>query len=284
MSSGKRIKGLSLKVGPLGENDRLLTILSDKYGITRLAIPGARKPKSSLAGAVPLTFLDLQIAGTKGLQRVRQIKILRSFSKLGQKIETLAAAQAVTELVLLLVANNDPQPNILQTVLIHLERFEVIPTNGNSQVLVLAKLVQACVHLLALGGYCIPLQNCQRSGLLLDPPLGQWEWRCSFIPEEGFVIGSIPTAKIQLNPSELALLQRLLKADLPVNKNLELMGPIEVWLKLLTVVENWIDHHLPKSLHSPQMLREVIAISQLSQKVPNNEKGPNLNLPPSNSN
>ena len=48
MSLYQRIKGLSLKVGPLGENDRLLTILSEENGISRFAIPGARKPSSRL--------------------------------------------------------------------------------------------------------------------------------------------------------------------------------------------------------------------------------------------
>ena len=39
MSSTQRVKGLSLKVGPLGENDRLLTILTEDNGLSRLAIP-----------------------------------------------------------------------------------------------------------------------------------------------------------------------------------------------------------------------------------------------------
>ena len=280
MSSEKRIKGLSLKVSPLGENDRLLTILSDKEGITRLAIPGARRPKSSLAAAVPLTFLDLQVVGKKGLQRVRQIKIIRSFSTIGQTIETLAAAQAISELLLMLVANNDPQPNMLKTALIHLERLEENINKPNNQVFVLAKAVQACIHLLALGGYCIPLQVCPRSGLALDPPLGNWDWRCSLIPNEGFIIGDIEKAKIQLNPSELALLQRLLRVNLPLNKSFEIIGPIEVWLKLLTVVEYWIDHHLPKKLHSLEMLREVMPISHSPQKDPNNPNKSETNISP----
>ncbi len=253
-----RIKGLSLKVGPLGENDRLLTLLSDNEGITRLAIPGARRPKSRLAAAAPLTYLDLQITGKRGLKRVRQIKVLKSFSKLGEHIETLAAAQTLAELSLMLVANNDPQPNILNTILIHLERLEEITTFQEDQRLVLAKTLQACIHLLALGGYGLPVQTCSRTGLELEPPLGKWEWKCSLIPEEGFIIGSIPNAEIQLNPSELALLQRLLNPTLPIKKNGELLGPKEVWLKLLRVVDKWIGNHLHKRVNSLKMLEDVV--------------------------
>ena len=96
------------------------------------------------------------------------------------------------------------------------------------------------------------------SGFPLEPPIGQWDWRCSLIPEEGFAIGSIPNTKIQLNPSELALLQRLLRPNLPTRKDGELMGPKEVWMKLLTVVECWIDNHLPKNLSALKMLRESL--------------------------
>ena len=59
MNSEQLLEGLALKVGPLGENDRLLTLLSEEEGITRLAVPGARKPRSKFAAATPLTFLDL---------------------------------------------------------------------------------------------------------------------------------------------------------------------------------------------------------------------------------
>ncbi len=58
MNSNQRIKGLSLKVGPLGENDRLLTILSEENGISRLAIAKAKKPFE-----MALAFKNAVIAG-----------------------------------------------------------------------------------------------------------------------------------------------------------------------------------------------------------------------------
>ena len=246
-------------MGPLGETDRLLTILSDEEGVTRVAVPGARRPRSNFAAAAPLTFLELQIGGRSELQRVRHVKVLRSYTQVGQELETLAAAQAPAELSLLLVANNDPLPGMLNAVLVHLERLEE-PIKGieDAKVVTLTKCVQSCVHLLALGGYGLPIQNCCRSGLTLDPPIGNWNWRCSLLPEEGFAIGSIPKAEIQLNPSELALLQRLLRPDLPKRKDGELMGPKKVWMRLLNVVECWINNHLPKNLSALKMLHESL--------------------------
>ena len=85
-----------------------------------------------------------------------------------------------------------------------------------------------------------------------------WEWRCSLIPDDGFAIGSIANSEIQLNPSELALLQRLLLPTLPKRSDGHLLGPQEVWMKLLTVVEYWIENHLPKNLTALKMLRESL--------------------------
>jgi hypothetical protein len=114
----RRLEGLALKVGPLGEHDRLLSLLSDAEGLTRFAVPGARRPKSSLAAAAPLTLLELQVGGRSGLGRVRQLRVLRSFSRLGQRLETLSAAQALCDLCLQLAAD-DPVNGLLSTVLLH---------------------------------------------------------------------------------------------------------------------------------------------------------------------
>ncbi len=255
MKEATKILGLSLKVGPLGENDRLLTILSAEEGIVRLSVPGARRPKSSLSATAPMNLLELYIGGKSNLKKVRQIKIIKSFSKLGSRLETLAAAQVLSELALLLVGTNDPQPTILEVILLHLERLEKDQRNS---LFTLANCIQSCVHLLALGGYSLPLNECCTSKIILTPPIGDWDWRCSFFPDEGFAIGSFSNAKIELNPSELALLQRLIRPQLPVNKKGELLGPIEVWEKLLVILESWIEIHLPKKLNSLQLLKSTI--------------------------
>tara|TARA_Y100001968_G_scaffold142925_1_gene130579 strand:+ start:339 stop:1139 length:801 start_codon:yes stop_codon:yes gene_type:complete len=266
MNPNQRMRGLSLKVGPLGENDRLLTILSEENGVSRLAIPGARKPKSRLGATSPFNFLDLHIVGKKNLRRVTQIKLIKSYGNLGQYIETLSAAQAISELIMIMVGNEDPQKDLLKMVLIHLNRLNELHKTKFEPLEALAISVQSCVHLLALGGYCLPLQNCFQSGSKLIPPIGEWSWRCSFIPEEGFAIGTMPHASTELNPSELALLQRLLREEVPLNRNGNLLGPKNVWLKLLNIVETWIETHLQRRITSLQIMREIIISNDLNTK------------------
>lgn len=283
MSPERRIKGLALKVGPLGEHDRLLTLLSDEEGLIRLAVPGARKPRSSLAAAIPLTTLELQVGGRSGLLRVRQLRVQHHFGNVGQQLETLAAAQALSELSISLVAGDDPVPGLLSAVLMHLERLEALAqrkplTESQSMTSncfenecvdrTLATLVQAGVHLLALGGYGLPLQACCRSGAPLSPPIGDWEWRCSLLAEEGLAIGAQAGAAIQINPSELALLQRLPRLELPERRGGGLMGPRQVWLRLFTLLECWCRVHLPRPVRSFAMVREAVVSA-----FPANSKG-----------
>ncbi|MFN9870523.1 MAG: DNA repair protein RecO [Cyanobacteriota bacterium] len=249
------LEGLALACGPLGESDRLLTLLSAEAGLVRLAVPGARRPRSSLAAAQPLTHLRLQVGGGGGLRRVRQLAVLRSFSELGQRLETLAAAQALAELALRLVPADDPAPGILADLLLQFGRLEEVVRERCDRVEALATAVQGSVHLLALGGFALPLAHCCRTDAPLEPPLGNWDWRCSLLPGEGLAIGAVPGARVVLNASELALLQRLPRPAPPRRRDGALLGPQSVWLHLLAVVEAWCGEHLGRTPRAFRLLR-----------------------------
>jgi len=257
MTSENRLKGLCIKTSPLGENDRLITILTDELGIVRLAAPGARRPKSSLAAASPLTFLSLQIFGKRSLKSVRQIKIIKSYSGLGKNIECLAAAQAITELTFLLVGNNDQQQNYLSCVLAHLDRIYLYEVTKEEDIKILAISIQSLIHLLAIGGINLPVNYCYKSGDPIIPPLGNWDWECYYLPNEGFSTIEDSQSLLKINASEAALLQRLLFPELPIKSNGELLGPKKVWLKILLIIETWISAQLEKELSSLKMLREL---------------------------
>lgn len=252
------LEGLALSCRPLGENDRLLTLLSDQEGLSRLAVPGARRPRSSLAAAVPLTHLRLQVGGRGSLRRVRQLQVLRHYGELGQRLESLAAAQLLVELAQQLVPSAAPAPGLLGCLLLLLGRLEEQVRERQPGIEALATGVQGSVQLLALGGYALPLSQCARSGDPLEPPIGDWQWRCSLLPSEGLVIGAVPGARLLLNASELALLQRLVRPVLPRRRDGELMGPLVVWLRLLELVEAWWSEHLGRRPRALALLRSGV--------------------------
>tara|TARA_Y100001978_G_scaffold203403_1_gene228968 strand:+ start:3648 stop:4427 length:780 start_codon:yes stop_codon:yes gene_type:complete len=256
MSSENFLKGLCIKATPLGENDRLITFLSEEKGITRYAVPGARRPKSSLSAASPLTFLELQIFGRKNLKTVRQLKIIKSYNGLGKNIECLAAAQAITELTFLLVGNDDTQQNYLSTVLIHLDRIHEYKISSGMDLKILAMSIQSLMHLLAIGGLSLPLYYCCKTGKPIHPPIGNWDWSCYFIPSEGFSPIEDTQSLLSFNASEIALMQRLIHPALPIKSNGELLGPKAVWTKILKVFCIWIPTQLGKEISSLKILGE----------------------------
>jgi len=257
MTGESRLEGLCIKASPLGENDRLITILTDDVGIFRLAAPGARRPKSSLASASPLNYLSMQIFGKRSLKSIRQIKIIKSYTGLGKNIETLAAAQAITELTFLLVGNNDKQQNYLSCVLAHLDRIYLYEVPKEEDIKMLSMSIQSLIHLLAIGGINLPINHCCKTGLPIIPPLGEWEWKCYYLPTEGFSTIEDSQSILTINASEVALLQRLLFPELPIKSNGELLGPKKVWLKILLIIETWISAQLDKELSSLKMMREL---------------------------
>lgn len=250
-----RLEGLALNSRALGENDRLLTLLTEEQGLTRLAVPGARRPRASLAAAVPLTHLRLQVGGRSDLQRVRQLQVIHSYSLLGERLETLAAAQSLAEICLRMVPSAAPAPGILADLLMQLGRLEKVVDQRSERREALAIAVQGSVHLLALAGFALPLQHCVRSGAALQPPLGDWDWRCSLLPAEGLVIGAVPGARVLLNASELALLQRLPRPGQPRRRDGELIGPEAVWLHLLDLLNLWCVEHLGYGPRAFRLLR-----------------------------
>ncbi len=259
MSGEQRLEGLVLRSTPLGETDRLITLISASDGLIRLAVPGARRPKSAMAAAVPLAVLSLQVGGRGDLKRVRQLSVQRNFAALAERLESLAAAQGLAEQVLLLVPSGEAVEGVLEDLLLQLARLELVVKERQASLEALAIAVQGMVHLLALGGYALPLACCARSGAPLEPPLGDWDWRCSLLPAEGFVIGAVAGAQLVLNASELALLQRLLRPALPRRRDGELMGPVAVWLRLLQLAELWNREHLGRSPRSWRLLRQCFA-------------------------
>ncbi len=256
MSRESRLEGLCIKASPLGESGRLITVLTDEQGIIRLAAPGAKRPKSSLAAATPLTYLSFQIFGNRSLKSVRQIKIIKSYNGLGKNIECLAAAQAITELTFLLVGNNDKQQSYLSSVLIHLDRIYEYKNKSDDDFIMLSMSIQSLIHLLAIGGINIPVNFCCKTGDPIIPPLGNWDWECHYLPNEGFSTIENTESILKVNASEIALLQRLLFSELPIKSDGELLGPKKVWLKILSIVESWISAQLEKELSSLKILRD----------------------------
>ena len=254
----RSLEGLCLKATPLGEQDRLLLLLTEEEGLLKLAASGARKPRSSLAAAGALTLIKAQVARGRSLDRLRQAQVIRSYSRLGEQLELLAAGQWLLELARLLIAEAEPLPGALALLLHRLGQLEELRSAPAEvqRLEALATAVQGGVQLLQLAGLGLPMNTDLNGGGDLVPPIGNWEWRCSLLPADGFCSGRQSGAVLLLNASELALLQRLLRPQLPRKRDGELMGPERVWLHLQELLQIWCHEHLGRSPRALTLLRQ----------------------------
>ena len=187
MSRTYKAIGINLKSMPLGESDRLLTILTQEYGLIRLVAPGARKQNSKLGGRSGLFVVnELLIAKGRSLDKITQAETLESYSGLSQDLGRLAASQYLAEMVLAQALSEQPQEELFCLLNEHLVRLEQLPSTPAT--LVLAHLTHAVFHLLALAGITPQVQVCCLTERPLTPDFNDPDWRVGFsVPAGGTV-------------------------------------------------------------------------------------------------
>ncbi|NEO73699.1 DNA repair protein RecO [Moorena sp. SIO3H5] len=204
MSQTYKATGINLKSIPLGEADRLLTILTREFGLIRVVAPGARKQKSKLGGRSGLFVVNqLLLAKGRSLDKIIQAESTESYPGLSQDISKLAASQYLAELVLCHALSEQPQEELYELLNEHLRRLEQLPkitANPSGLSLVLAHLSHGVFHLLALAGIAPQVQLCCITQHSLRPDLTNPNWRVGFSVEAG---GTISLVSDQSNRNHL---------------------------------------------------------------------------------
>ena len=148
--------GINLKGIPLGENDRLLTILTKEHGLVKAVAIGARKHRSAMAGRSGLFVInDLQISVGRSMDRIKHAEMVQSFVGLGKTLAKLTAAQYLSELALMQALSAQPQEELFLVLVEHLNRIQD-SYNHN----VLAHLAHGTYHLLAIAGFAPQVHIC----------------------------------------------------------------------------------------------------------------------------
>ncbi|NEQ34234.1 MAG: DNA repair protein RecO, partial [Leptolyngbya sp. SIO4C5] len=176
MSRTYKATGINLKGTPLGESDRLLTILTPEQGLIRAVAPGARKHNSRLAGRSGLFVVNqLLLSKGKSLDRISQAETERSYAGLSANLTKLTASQYLAELTLYQALSEQPQEALFCLLLEHLERLEQAAAAA-----VLPCLAQATFHLLALAGIAPQVHVCCITQEPIVPDLLDPDWQVGF--------------------------------------------------------------------------------------------------------
>ncbi len=185
--------GINLKAMPMGEADRLVTVLTKEYGLIRAIAPGARKHKSRLAGRSGLFVInDLLFSKGKSLDKMIQAETLKSFPGLSKDLAKLTASQYLAEIALAQALTDQPQAELYYLLIEHLSRLESAPKPD-----ILPCLAQATFHMLALAGVAPDVFRCCLSRSPLNAQLGDRGWRVGFSVSSGGAVDLAEVSKLE---------------------------------------------------------------------------------------
>lgn len=198
MSRTYKATGIILKCMPLGEADKLVTILTRELGLIRAVAPGARKQNSQLGGRSGLFVVnDLLLAKGRSLDKITQAQTLESYPGLSKTLGKLAASQYLAEVVLCHALSEQPQEELYELLNEHLRRLEGLPHTSDHQALllsaapnseassILAHLSHGVFHLLALAGIAPQVRVCCVTQDFLHPDFTDPDWRVGFSVDAG---------------------------------------------------------------------------------------------------
>ena len=205
MSKTYSATGINLKAQPFGESDRLLTILTQEFGLIKAIAPGARKAKSPLGGRSELFVVNqLLIAKGRSLDRITQAETVTTYAGLSKNLGKLAASQYLAELVLSQALGDHQQEDLFILLNEHLNRLQTL---SNSHLIansthIIACLTQGIFHLLALAGTAPQVQLCCLSQRRLQPNFTDEHWRVGFSIETGGIINLSEWTPSALKPKK----------------------------------------------------------------------------------
>lgn len=109
----------------VGENDRILHLLTREEGIVVAVAKGSRKPSSRLAGASePLSASKFDLAATRYRSIVRSAQQTRAWPGLRRDYGKLAAALSLVELVDRSMPHGSPAPEVYEWLLASLASLD----------------------------------------------------------------------------------------------------------------------------------------------------------------
>lgn len=236
---------------PLGEADRLVTILTSGYGLVRAVAPGARKYKSRLRGRCELFVVNnfLLVTG-RSLDKIIQAETIESYPKLSQDLSKLTAAHYLAELVLAVALSEQPQEELYELFREHLRRVELTEIDS-----ILACLCQGVFHILVLAGIAPRVHNCCVSGKAID--VGG---KVGFSFDGGGVINlnledtHLPKIDGKLNGREVKLLQQLGEKELSQTRDEE---NSLAWINIERLLRDYTQYHVGHSFRSSALVDDL---------------------------
>ncbi len=291
MSRTYKAIGINLRAMPLGEADRIVTILTKEFGLLRAVAMGARKHNSKLGGRSGLFVVnELMLAKGRSLDKITQAETMESYPGLARNLKKLTAGQYLAEIALHQALSEQPQEELFYLLNEHLGRIEQC-TDAE----VLPRLIHAIFQLLVIAGIAPQVHQCCVTGAVIEPDFGNSDPQAGFSGTVGGVVrleeldrileeqsprhrvqspvgeyrvaSSTATANparksfasrslnVPLHAAELAALQHLPQAAPPPPDQ----HPVPVWLTLEKLLRQYAQYHFDQPIRSAALIESCFA-------------------------
>lgn len=168
--------GLILKQQNIGEQDRLVWVLTKELGVIRAFVRGAKNIKNSKSAATSLLcYSELSVYKGKDAYSIDEASAVKVFFELRKDIEKLSLAQYFCELALTLCPQEQPAERQLSLILNAL--YLLCETDRKPD------LVKACaeLRLSSFAGYMPDLIMCKDCGIYEAEPM-------IFLPKKNAIV------------------------------------------------------------------------------------------------
>ncbi len=297
MSRTYKAIGINLKSMPLGEADRLLTILTREHGLVKAIAISARKHNSKMGGRSGMFVVnDLLIAKGKSLDKITQAETVTSYPGLGKDLKRLTASQYLAELCLYQALSDQPQDELFCLLNNQLQQLERSPTS-----LILLTLISGIYQLLTVAGVAPEVHRCcvTQHPLIPNEPVGfsipaggtvtlesleelQQPHSPQFhSPQAARVIKPVQSSlrrSAQLHSligvKELIILQAIAQTDLlqtdavssqPTTNFVQLADSITACIAVERILRQYAQYHFDRSIRSATLMDTCFSSSPLLQ-------------------
>ena len=153
------VKGLIIREQTIGESDRLVTLLSDEFGLVKAFVRRAKNFKSqNLSSTSLFVYGEFRLYKGKDAFVIDGATPLEVFFELRSDIERLALAQYFAQLAYFLGSEEQPSHEMLRLLL---NALHLLCQGKKSHALIKAAVE---MRMLCLGGYMPDVTACYRCG------------------------------------------------------------------------------------------------------------------------
>lgn len=154
-----KTKGLIIREQTVGESDKLVTVITEDFGLIKAFVRRAKTFKSQNLSATSLfAYSEFSLYRSKEAYVIDNATSIEVFFDLRNDIETLALAQYFAQLACFLGTEEQPLPGMLRLLL---NALYLLCKGKKSRALIKATVE---LRMLCLGGYMPDLTACYRCG------------------------------------------------------------------------------------------------------------------------